>query len=230
MDDGPDVAAVGALIGQPARANMLLLLLDGRGRTATELADAAGITRPTASSHLAQLVEGRLLRVDSQGRHRYFRLAGPEVAGLLESLLVIAGALETSEERFGPRPSDMRRARMCYDHVAGSLGVGLADGLIRSGALVEAGDSFQLTPVGERLLTDFGVDIQAARARRRHFARTCIDWSERRPHLAGALGAALAGRLMDLDWIRREPENRTLRITAAGERGLTSAFGVEIAS
>jgi DNA-binding transcriptional ArsR family regulator len=228
MYDGPDIASVGALIGQPARANMLLLLLDGRGRTATELADSAGITRPTASSHLGQLVDGGLVRVDRQGRHRYFRLAGTEVAGLLESLLVIAGTPEGIDQRFGPRPSDMRRARMCYDHLAGSLGVGLADGLIRAGALVEAGDNFQLTADGERLLAGFGVDVEAARRRRRHFARTCIDWSERRPHLAGALGAALAERLFDLNWIQREPESRTLHITAAGTQGLSTAFGVEI--
>jgi hypothetical protein len=117
---------------------------------------------------------------------------------------------------------------MCYDHLAGSLGVGLTNGLIRAGALVEAGDDFQLTADGERLLAGFGVDVEAARRRRRHFARTCIDWSERRPHLAGALGAALAERLFDLNWIQREPESRTLHITAAGTQGLSTAFGVEI--
>jgi hypothetical protein len=210
---------------------MLLELLDGRARTATELADIADVGRATASSHLMRLLDSGLLRVDRQGRHRYFRLANPAVAETLEALLVLTGGSgHASTEAFGPRQSDMRRARMCYDHVAGRLGVGMTDALIGSGALVEDDANFRLTTVGERLLGDFGVDVQAARARRRHFARTCIDWSERRPHLAGALGAAIAARLMDLNWIQREPESRTLRITPAGERGLATAFGVELSS
>jgi DNA-binding transcriptional ArsR family regulator len=222
-----DVAAIGTLIGQPARATMLLLMLDGRGRTATELADAAGITRPTASFHLAQLVEGQLVRVDRQGRHRYFRLANPTIAELLESLRVVAEAPAAAKRPFGPRPTAMRRARMCYDHMAGELGIGLVDSLVQSGALIEASDNFQLTANGEQLLGDFGVDVAAARRRRRHFARTCIDWSERRPHLAGALGAALAERLFELQWICQDPEGRTLYVTPAGQQGLSDVIGFD---
>lgn len=228
MPDVPSIATVGALIGQPARADMLLLLLDGRGRTATELADAASITRSTASSHLTQLVDGGLVQVNRQGRHRYFRLASPEIADLLRSLLVITATPDSPERQFGPRPTAMRRARMCYDHMAGNLGIGVVDSLIESGALIENGTEFQLTTAGERFLSDFGVDVSAARRRRRHFARTCIDWSERRPHLAGALGAAIADRLFELNWIEREPEGRTLHVTSTGHQGLSTAFGFEM--
>ncbi|HUG13947.1 MAG TPA: winged helix-turn-helix domain-containing protein, partial [Thermomicrobiales bacterium] len=148
MDDGPDIVTLGMLIGQPTRAAMLLALLDGRGRTATELADIAETARPTASFHLSQMLEGRVLRVDRQGRHRYYRLAGAGIAELLESLLVLAERPRPREARFGPRPAHMRHARMCYDHIAGTLGIGLVDGLVRSGALVEGADCFHLTGEG----------------------------------------------------------------------------------
>ena len=223
-----DVATFGALLGQPARATMLLLLSDGRGLTATELAEAAGVTRQTASFHLSQLVDGQLLRVDRQGRHRYFRLAGSEIAELLASLRVVAAAPAAPSRPFGPHPTAMRQARMCYDHMAGELGIGVVDSLVRSGALIEAGDNFQLSADGERFLGDFGVDVAAARRRRRHFARTCLDWSERRPHLAGALGAALAGRLYELAWIERAPGERTIHVTPDGQSGLFEVFGFEL--
>jgi DNA-binding transcriptional ArsR family regulator len=228
MHDVPSIASVGALIGQQARADMLLLLLDGRGRTATELAEAAGITRSTASSHLTQLVNGGLVQVNRQGRHRYFRLASPEIADILKTLLAVTATPGAPERQFGPRPTAMRHARMCYDHMAGNLGIGVVDSLVESGALIENGAEFQLTPDGERFLNDFGVDVTAARRRRRHFARTCIDWSERRPHLAGALGAAIADRLFELNWITRQPEGRTLHVTPAGHEGLARTFGFEM--
>lgn len=226
MHETSDIVTVGALIGQPARARMLLLLLDGRGRTATELAEAAGITGATASFHLGQLVDGQLVRVKRQGRHRYFRLAGPDIAKLLESMLTVAGEPKRSEKPFGPGSTAMRRARMCYDHMAGNLGIGLTDSLIQSGALIEDGENFLLTYAGERQLENFGIDVAEVRRKRRHFARTCIDWSERRPHLAGALGAAIANRIFELDWARREPEGRTVYLTAAGQRGLADVFGL----
>jgi len=223
-----DIAEFGALVGQPARATMLLSLLDGRGRTAGELAEEAGVTPQTASHHLAQLMAGQLLRVDRQGRHRYFRLAAPEIAELLDSVRVVAAAPTAPSRPFGPRPTAMRQARMCYDHMAGELGIGVVDSLVASGVLIEAGDNFQLTDDGERLLDEFGVDVAAARRRRRHFARTCLDWSERRPHLAGALGAALADRLFELEWVERDPEGRTLFVTPTGQRGLADTFGVDV--
>lgn len=228
MEENLDIVALGTLIGQSARAAMLLALLDGRGRTATELADIAETTRSTASFHLSQLVEGRVVRVDPQGRHRYFRLARPEVAELLESLLVVAEAPRATQRLLGPRSPHLRQARMCYDHIAGALGIGLVDGLIRSGALVEGCDSFHLTAEGEQFLQDFGIDVAAARRKRRYFARLCLDWSERRPHLAGALGAALADRLFTLHWIDREPDGRTLFITPVGRRGMSGVFGIHL--
>lgn len=224
----PDVTTIATLIGQPTRSTILLLLLDGRARTATELADASDVSRPTASFHLGRLVEGGLLRIERQGRHRYFRLASPEIAALLESMLVVAGTtLPDATLRTGPRSSDMRRARMCYDHLAGDLGIGIVDSLVRNGTLIETPDSFLLTESGARHLETLGVDLAAARRRRRHFARTCIDWSERRPHLAGSLGAAIADRLYESGWIEREPEGRTVYITADGQQGLAGAFGIE---
>ena len=224
-----DLSGVGALLGQPARAAMLLELLDGRARTATELADIADVSRATASSHLTQLTDGNLLRVEKQGRHRYFRLADPTVAETLESLLnLTAGAVQPARSNFGPKQDDLRRARMCYDHIAGHLGVAVTQSLIADGTLVEDDANFRMTPNGERRLVGFGIDVDAARRRRRHFARTCLDWSERRPHLAGSLGAAIADHLFQLGWINREAEGRSLRITAAGASGLNAAFGIEI--
>lgn len=225
----PDVTTIGMLIGQETRSTMLLLLLDGRARTATELADASDVSRPTASFHLGQLVEGGLLRIERQGKHRYFRLASPEIAALLESMLVVAGTtLPDATLQTGPRSNDMRQARMCYDHIAGKLGIGIVDSLVHSGTLIETPDSFLLTVSGTRHLESLGIDVAAARRRRRHFARTCIDWSERRPHLAGSLGAAIADRLFASGWIEREPEGRTVYITPAGQRGLAGAFGIDI--
>jgi DNA-binding transcriptional ArsR family regulator len=228
MSDTPGPTSVDALNAQPAQASLLQILMDGRSRTASELADATGITRPATSFHLARLVDGRWLRIDRQGRHRYFRLANQDVAGLLESMIFVSGNRQQIDERFGPRPTDLRRARMCYDHIAGELGVGIVESLTKTGALVETGDDFQLTAAGERYVLDLGIDVAAARRRRRHFARTCIDWSERRPHLAGALGAAIADRFVDLDWIRRQPGQRTLSITPTGQRELKAALGIDI--
>lgn len=223
-----DIARAGALIGQPARAEMLRLLADGRGRTATELAIEAGVSRQTASHHLNQLIDGGLVRVDRQGRHRYYRLAGSEIADLLESLRAVCGHSNPPNTRFGPRDDAMRRARMCYDHLAGELGYGITESLVQRGALVEDNENFQLTERGERIFADFGIEVTATRRRRRHFARTCLDWSERRPHLAGALGAALANRLYELGWIERVPDSRTVRITSAGRRDLQRVFDIEI--
>lgn len=230
MGEIPGFATIGALLGQPARSAMLGELMDGRARTATELADIAGVSRATASSHLGLLVEGGLLKVEKQGRHRYYRLASAQVADTLEALLVLAPAPDPVRGRrpFGPEQAEMRRARMCYDHIAGTLGVGITDALVARGALIEEETNFRLTGDGERFLQSFGIDVEAARQRRRHFARACLDWSERRPHLAGALGAAVAERMFGLGWIEREFEGRTLRITPDGLRGLRRVFDIEI--
>ncbi|MDP4022833.1 helix-turn-helix transcriptional regulator [Methylobacterium sp. NEAU 140] len=220
---GHGLARTAALVGDPARANMLAALLDGRALTATELAFAAGVSPATASGHLAKLVEGRLLGLARQGRHRYFRLAGPEVGRLLESLLVVADA--PPPRRAGPRLGpDLRAARTCYDHLAGRLGVALADALAERGAVRLGEDGGAVTPSGAALLAGFGIDGRAPG--RRPYCRPCLDWSERRPHLAGALGAALCTRCLDLGWIARVPDSRAVQVTETGQLGFFETFGV----
>lgn len=226
MSEGPNIAKVGALIGDPARANILLSLMDGMARTATELAYVAGVSPQTASSHLAKLIEGKFLTMARQGRHRYYRIANPQVAEAIEGLSRIAGDGPTHHRRPGPRDEAMRHARYCYDHFAGRLGVLLANALLAQGSLVRQGDDFFVTESGEKALTGFGIDLDAVRGRRRAFARACMDWSERRPHVAGALGAALAARCIELGWVKRVRGSRTVEITEAGRKGLRDTFGV----
>ena len=223
-----DLAAMGALIGDPARARMLLALLDGSARPASELAMLGGVSRPTASLHLAKLVEGGLLEVERRGRHRYFRLAGPEVGRALEALAAISPPLPARSLRAAQQGEALRLARMCYDHLAGRLGVALTERLLELGWLVESAGAFDLTARGHQRLARWGIDVDGLRRQRRRFAFPCLDWSERKHHLAGALGAALASRLLDLDWIRRVPRTRAVRLTGAGHRGLAEVFGLEL--
>lgn len=226
MNDGPYIAEVGALIGDPARANILAALMDARARTASELAYIAGVTPQTASAHLAKLTDGRLITVERQGRHRYFRLAGPGVAQALEALMVVATDGPPRHRPPGPRDPIVRNARTCYDHLAGRLGVGIADHLLEQGHIVAEGDDYHLSREGERFLDSFGIKPSALRTRRRAFARRCLDWSERRPHVAGALGAAIASRCFDLGWLRRVPDSRGLTATPRGRQGLKDTFGL----
>lgn len=226
MVAGLETAEVAALVGDPARANMLTALMDGRALTATELAFRARVAPQTASGHLAKLVAGRLLAVEKQGRHRYFRLASPLVSRMLESINAMA-ALE-GPPRHRPRsPADaaLRQARFCYDHLAGWLGVALADALVARG-LVEFGeDGGAVTPAGMAFLAGFGLDLAAPP--RRAFCRPCLDWSERRPHIAGAVGAALAQRCLALGWVSRQRDTRAIAITAKGRKGLAEIFAIE---
>jgi DNA-binding transcriptional ArsR family regulator len=214
------LAGTAAAIGDPARANMLVALTDGRALTAAELARAAGIAPQTASGHLARLAEAGLIAQEKQGRHRYHRLASPAVAEMLEGLMALAGATRPST---GPRDADLRLARTCYDHIAGRLAVSLVDSLTRRGHLLMEGEGAELTPSGTALLSELGV---TARPGRRVLCRPCLDWSERRPHLAGAIGAALCTRCLDMGWIRRRDGTRALAITPAGEQGFRAAFGL----
>jgi DNA-binding transcriptional ArsR family regulator len=222
MRDGPNITTVAALVGDQARAAVLTALMSGMALTATELADAAGVTRQTISSHLAKLHDAGLLAVESQGRHRYFRIAGPDVAHLLETLMGVAFDTGTSALRMraGPRAPALRKARVCYDHLAGELGVLVYAGLARHGAFTLDADGVALTAPGQALVGQLGIDIHLAAASRRPFCRTCLDWSERRPHLAGALGAALLGRIQELGWARRVPASRVLAFSATGEAAL----------
>jgi DNA-binding transcriptional ArsR family regulator len=225
MSEVLDIAAVAALVGDPARANILCALLDGRSLAAGELAYAARVSPQTTSGHLAKLAAAQLITSSPQGRHRYFRLAGPHVAAMLESIMAVA-AIAPPRGRPVRIADDMRTARMCYDHVAGRLGVGLADALRARDHVEFSDDGGVLTPSGEVFLREFGIDVESARHSKRIFCRPCIDWSERRPHLAGAVGAALAARLLALGWVARVRDGRTLVITPIGRRNRERTFGV----
>ncbi len=220
MDVEPSIAGVGALIGVPARANILGALMDGRALTATELARCAGVSPQTNSSHLAKLTDAKLLVAERHGRHRYYRLADPAIADAIEPLTHLVADQPVPVRRRSKALEELRAARMCYDPSAGGLGVALTDGLLTQGHLVSAGRDFHVTASGERFLAELGLDLPVIRAQRRIFAHQCLDWSERRPHLGGALGAALAARCLARKWIRRAPEGRKVVVTSAGRRAL----------
>lgn len=216
MIEGPRIAAVAALIGDPARANMLTALLDGRSLTASELAETGGIAPPTASGHLARLVEAGLLSVRKQGRHRYFRLADSDVAETLERLMSLAQRTGAVPVRTGPRDAALREARICYDHLAGARGVAMLDSFQRRG-FVEGEEELVLTSDGRTFLAAIGLDVDQLATRRRALCRACLDWSERRAHLGGALGAALLDLMAERHWLRRD-EGRVLRFSPSGMR------------
>lgn len=223
------VAEIGALIGDPGRAVMLESLMDGRALTATELSVVAGITPQTASGHLAKLTTAGLIRVERQGRHRYHRLASAEVAALLEaitSLVERPGQTLTKPVIAGPKEAGLRAARSCYDHLAGRLAVDLTDALAARGDLDLDADGAALTVTGHAFFTRFGLDLETLSRSKRAFCRPCLDWSERRPHLAGAVGAALACRCFELGWIKRVDGSRALTVTQRGRIGFLHAFGV----
>lgn len=222
MSANPNLAAIGTLLGDPTRSLMLELLYDGRAWTATELARAAGITPQTASSHLRKLVDGNLLAVDAQGRHRYFRLAGTDVADALEAMKILATGRTERPGLHRVRNDPLSKARTCYDHLAGKLGVAMADSMTDHGYCVEGHDAYDLSPAGEALLEKLNIDVEQVRERRRSFARKCLDWSERRYHLGGALGAALADCFFERGWIQRNAGSRAVTITAGGRRNLKS--------
>lgn len=218
------LASVAALIGERARAEMLLGLMDGRALTATELARLARVTKPTASSHLAKLFAARLVAVERQGRHRYYRLTGHQVAEALESLQALAPAGAVAAVRPGPADLGLRTARACYDHLAGEYGVLVYDSLVRRELLASRGKRLDLTPRGEGFIAELGIDLAAMHRGRRPLCLPCLDWSERRHHLAGALGAALLERVLALGWARRVRGSRVLAFSALGERALRSRF------
>lgn len=224
MKDGPDIARIAALIGDPARANILSALMGGKALTATELAAEAGVTPATASGHLSKLCEGRLLSATKQGRHRYYRLAGPEVAETLEALMGLAQHTGATRVRTGPKDPELRHARICYDHLAGEMGVALMDGLLARNAIDMSGDTAKLTETGAGVLQDAGLDLAKIQSGRRLLCRPCLDWSVRRPHLAGALGAALWEHVQAKGWANREPDSRVIRFTKQGESAFRQAF------
>ncbi|CAN7201228.1 helix-turn-helix domain-containing protein [Rhizobium rhizogenes] len=227
MKEGPDIAQIGALIGDPARANMLTALMGGRALTATELAAAGGITVQTASTHLSKLEAGGLLAQRKQGRHRYFTLADDTVGKLLESIMGFAATRGHLRHRPGPREPALRKARICYDHLAGDYGVRMLDSLIAAGAISSVDDSLRLTEHGETHLTSIGIDVTGLRSTRRPLCRSCLDWSERRAHLAGSLGKALLSSFFDKGWARRMEDSRSILFTSEGERRFLALFPLE---
>ena len=246
---GSDIAPMAALLADRARAVMLTVLLDGRPLSAGELAKTAGVSAATASSHLGKLLDGGLVSVVKQGRHRYYRLKGAEVAAVIEALSVISPLVQVRSLRQSRQAAALGQARTCYDHLAGRAGVALFDAMI-GGGLIEPrvthgppigddsrtdGDSgiaddparsaYEVTDKGEERLAGIGVDVQAVRASRRRFAGHCLDWTERRPHLNGALGVAVTARLIELAWFERGTSRRSLLLTENGLAGLADVFG-----
>jgi DNA-binding transcriptional ArsR family regulator len=225
---GVDIAEIASLMGDVARGHMLAALMDGRALTALELALAAGVTPQTASSHLGKLTQANLLAMEKQGRHRYFRLASPRVAESLESVLTLAGDAPPRHRPVTRIDAEMRTARTCYDHVAGLLGVGVTDALVKRGHVVIEDDAGEVTSSGVEFLEGLGIDLAPRAKSRRVFCRPCLDWSERRPHLAGHVGAALCAHFIGADWVQRKRESRALKITPLGREKFAEVFGLVI--
>ena len=226
MKDGPTIAPIAALAGDPARANMLAALSGGKALTASELANEAGVTAQTASSHLAKLEAGGLVSQVKQGRHRYFRLADRDVALMLEAIMGVAARAGHVRTRPGPSDPAMRRARVCYDHMAGEMGVRLFDSLVAKRCITNRSDTIAVTREGRAFFSDFGIDIDALSTSRRPLCRSCLDWSQRRSHLAGALGGALLDQVYALEWAKRDRHSRTLLFSPRGEKRFCELFKV----
>jgi DNA-binding transcriptional ArsR family regulator len=224
--DGTPVSHIAAAIAEPARTRMLYCLMDGHARTGTELAAVAEVSASTASAHLARLTRQKLVKVLNQGRYRYYSLEGPEVATALEALTVLAGV---PRDHFVPStPPRLRAARTCYDHLAGAVAVALLERLLQEGWLNGQREAYEVTPLGERAFTALGLDLPALRDERRRFACACLDWSERKPHVGGALGAALLKLALKRRWFAKDLDSRALRVTQAGRRELRAHFGLDI--
>lgn len=230
MKDGPNIAGIAALIGDPARANMLTALMHGAALTASELALEAGVTKQTASAHLSKLAAAELVSAEAQGRHRYYRLADADVAAALESLMGVASRAKALRTRPGPKEPALRRARVCYDHLAGDLGVGLYDALSARRWLALRAGELTLTARGREGLCAFGLDLEAMDGSTRQLCRICLDWSVRRNHLSGAVGAGLLQAFYVRGWARRRSGTRVVEFSRAGETAFRRTFGVETRS
>jgi DNA-binding transcriptional ArsR family regulator len=227
MKVGPDIAMVASLVGDPARANMLTALMSGRALTASELAQEAGITPQTASSHLGKLEAGGLIEPEKQGRHRYYRLTDPDVAGVLEGLAGLAARAGHMRVRTGPKDPALRRARICYDHLAGDLGVQMFDSMKAQKLVRQKKQDMELTPEGARFLEkNLQISEDMLAHPRRPVCKACLDWSERRHHLAGTLGAALMTRFTELKWAARDtaPGSRIVNFSRTGEKRFAALF------
>ncbi|MER8386651.1 winged helix-turn-helix domain-containing protein [Mesorhizobium sp. M0166] len=222
MREGPDIARIASLVGDPARANMLSALMGGTALTASELALEAGVSLPTASSHLSKLMEGGLLTLASQGRHRYYGLAGPQVAGMIEAITGVAAAVGPQRVRPGPRDAAMRVARVCYDHLAGEQAVAMLDRLVARQVLLRDDEEIQLGPSAASHFAAIGIDIHTKA--RRPVCRACLDWSVRRSHLAGTLGAAILDKILAEKWARREKDSRAVIFSPVGKQVFEKTF------
>ena len=224
MKEGPDIALIGSMIGDPARSNMLVALMSGKALTASELAAEGGVTMQTASAHLSKLCAAGLVWKRRQGRHRYFQLT-ENVGAVLESMMGLAANLGHLRTRTGPRDSAMRKARVCYDHIAGEYGVMIFDGMLKNGHIVESGEAVSLTRCGKDFVAGLGIDPERTGNARRPLCRACLDWSARRSHMAGGLGAAFLHRFIELGWVIQGPKDgRALTITTRGEREFAHHF------
>jgi len=228
MIPGPLIAEIAGLVGEPARATMLSALLDGRPLTATELAHAARVTPQTASTHLAKLAGAGLVAPLRVGRYRYFRLASPRVAEMLDGIMAVALENRPAYRPLSDQARELSAARICFDHLAGRLSVDLTDSLIVHEYIVVGDEAAEITHAGARFLTKFGIDLAALRKRRRRFCRLCLDWTERRPHIAGAVGAALTKRCFELGWTERMRQSSAVIVTASGRRGFLETFGIGV--
>ncbi|TPK90274.1 winged helix-turn-helix domain-containing protein [Mesorhizobium sp. B2-4-17] len=222
MREGPDIARIASLVGDPARANMLSALMGGTALTASELALEAGVSLPTASSHLSKLMEGGLLTLASQGRHRYYGLAGPQVAGMIEAITGVAEAVGPRRVRPGPRDAAMRVARVCYDHLAGEQAVAMLDRFVEKDILRRDDREIRLGPSATSHFAAIGIDVDARP--RRPLCRACLDWSVRRSHLAGSLGAAILDKILAEKWARREKDSRAVIFSPPGKAAFEKVF------
>lgn len=224
MRNGPDIARIASLVGDPARANMLTALMGGGALTASELALEAGVTVQTASSHLSKLMEGGLLSLAAQGRHRYYGIASAQVAAMLESIMGVAASAGPQRVRPGPREATMREARICYDHLAGDHAVAMLDGFLARNILTRDGERIAMGEAGPSFFRAVGIEPDALKKSRRPMCRACLDWSVRRSHLAGSLGAAIFDKIVAEKWARREAGSRAVTFSPPGKRAFEKTF------
>lgn len=226
MKEGPDISRIAALIGDPARANILTALMSGKALTATELASEAGVTVQTASAHLSKLEAADMIACRKSGRHKYFTLGGDDVGHALEALMGLAAGAGHLRTRTGPKDAALREARVCYNHLAGAKGIALYQGLLARGVIQERGDDVALTDAGVTFLRTFGVDVDGLRKAKTPLCRSCLDWSARQTHLAGSVGRALLARMQEIGWAERVEGTRVVRFTSKGEAAFLDTFGV----
>lgn len=224
MKEGPDISRIAALIGDPARANILTALMSGKALTATELASEAGVTLQTTSAHLAKLEAAEMIACRKSGRHKYFTLGGDDVGHALEALMGLAAGAGHLRTRTGPKDAALREARVCYNHLAGAKGIALYQGLLARGVVKEEGEDVTLTPAGHGFLNDFGVDLDGLQQGKVPLCRSCLDWSARQTHLAGSVGRALLTRMQELGWAKRVEGTRVVKFSPKGEAAFNETF------